>query len=205
MKLDSKYFDSIRVKPEKDLRARENAQRCEWKGCDKKAEHKAPKGRRQEGEYHHFCLAHVREYNKSYNYFSDMSEGEWKNYQDAARTGHRPTWSMADKNTGAASPRGRQAGRPKARKIADPLNLLGKDGKTHNTKKPVRRVIHKLQRKSLTALDLDVDATAEEIKLRYKELVKRHHPDANGGDRACEDKLREIIQAYNYLKGAGFC
>jgi DnaJ-class molecular chaperone len=42
-----------------------------------------------------------------------------------------------------------------------------------------------------------------EIKARFKELVKRHHPDANGGDRGAEDKLREIIQAYNYLKQAG--
>ena len=38
------------------------------------------------------------------------------------------------------------------------------------------------------------------IKARYKELVKRHHPDANGGDRSSEDKLREIIQAYNFLR-----
>jgi DnaJ-class molecular chaperone len=46
-------------------------------------------------------------------------------------------------------------------------------------------------------------ASREDIKTRFKELVKRHHPDSNGGDRAAEDKLREIIQAYNYLKQAG--
>lgn len=46
-------------------------------------------------------------------------------------------------------------------------------------------------------------ATKEEIKARFKELVKRHHPDANGGDTRSEDTLREIIQAYNYLKQAG--
>ena len=43
-----------------------------------------------------------------------------------------------------------------------------------------------------------------EIKVRFKELVKRHHPDANGGDRSSEERLREIIQAYNYLKSVGF-
>ena len=48
-------------------------------------------------------------------------------------------------------------------------------------------------------------AKTPEIKARFKLLVKRHHPDANGGDRTCEDKLREIIQAYNYLKSVGFC
>ena len=44
-----------------------------------------------------------------------------------------------------------------------------------------------------------------QIKARFKALVKRLHPDANGGDRGSEDKLREIIQAYNHLKAAGFC
>ena len=50
----------------------------------------------------------------------------------------------------------------------------------------------------------EVDASGPAIKARFKELVKRHHPDANGGDRSSEDKLREIIQAYNYLKSIGF-
>ena len=54
--------------------------------------------------------------------------------------------------------------------------------------------------KALFTLELDANATEIKIKARYKELVKRHHPDANGGDRSSEDKLREIIQAYNYLR-----
>ena len=68
-----------------------------------------------------------------------------------------------------------------------------------------RRSVHNMERKSLRKLGLDETASAEEIRARYKTLVKRHHPDANGGDRSLEDKLREIIQAYNYLKNAGFC
>jgi curved DNA-binding protein CbpA len=35
--------------------------------------------------------------------------------------------------------------------------------------------------------------------------VKRHHPDTNGGDRGTEDKLREIIEAYRFLKSKGLC
>ena len=54
-------------------------------------------------------------------------------------------------------------------------------------------------------IDLDVGATPAQVKVRFKELVKRHHPDVNGGDRSLEDRLREIIQAYNYLKSAKFC
>ena len=59
-------------------------------------------------------------------------------------------------------------------------------------------------RKAFDALGLEADATTVEIKIRFKALVKRHHPDANGGDRSTEDRLREIIQAYNYLKSIGF-
>ena len=62
-----------------------------------------------------------------------------------------------------------------------------------------------VERKALHELGLEVGAGKEEIKARFKLLVKRHHPDANGGDRASEDKLREIIQAYNYLKSSGAC
>jgi DnaJ-class molecular chaperone len=60
-----------------------------------------------------------------------------------------------------------------------------------------------LEKKALTALGLKQGASKDEIKARFKELVKLHHPDANGGDTRSEEKLREIIQAYNYLKQAG--
>jgi DnaJ-domain-containing protein 1 len=66
-----------------------------------------------------------------------------------------------------------------------------------------RRRLKPLELKSLEALDLGADASRQQIKGRFKELVKRHHPDSNGGDTRSEDKLREIIQAYNYLKQAG--
>jgi DnaJ-class molecular chaperone len=66
-------------------------------------------------------------------------------------------------------------------------------------------MVRNAERKALDTLGLDGRATAPDIKARFKALVKRHHPDANGGDRTCEDKLREIIQAYNYLKSAGLC
>ena len=66
-----------------------------------------------------------------------------------------------------------------------------------------RRQLKPLEKKSLQALDLSGNASRDEIKTRFKELVKLHHPDANGGDKRSGDKLREIIQAYNYLKQVG--
>jgi DnaJ-class molecular chaperone len=65
--------------------------------------------------------------------------------------------------------------------------------------------VRNAERKALSELGLDAGADRAEIKAKFKLLVKRHHPDANNGDRATEDKLREIIQAYNYLKSVGAC
>jgi DnaJ-class molecular chaperone len=68
-----------------------------------------------------------------------------------------------------------------------------------------RRSLRNAERKALHSLGLEEGVSRLDIKARFKELVKRHHPDANGGDRGSEDKLREIIEAYNYLKATGFC
>ncbi|TKB14434.1 MAG: molecular chaperone DnaJ, partial [Mesorhizobium sp.] len=62
-----------------------------------------------------------------------------------------------------------------------------------------------LEAKALETLGLDTKASGKDIKARYKELVKRHHPDANGGDRGSEDRFRDVLQAYRVLKQAGLC
>ena len=174
-------------------------------GCDAGGTHKAPKGRAQEGEYFWFCLDHVREYNKSYNYFSGMNDAAIQAFQRDASIGHRPTWQMGVNAKADETPvRGRRAGRVQlvgGRK--DPFRLFG-DGFQAGPG-PERRKVHNMEARSLSTLGLDKSATAAEIKARYKLLVKRHHPDANGGDRSLEDRLREIIQAYSYLKSVGFC
>jgi DnaJ-class molecular chaperone len=56
------------------------------------------------------------------------------------------------------------------------------------------------ERKALQVMGLGAGATLDDVKAKYKALVKQHHPDANGGDRSTEDRLIEIIKAYNYLK-----
>ena len=75
----------------------------------------------------------------------------------------------------------------------------------HERKTAESRPVHNAERKAFETLDLEVRASAADIKARFKELVKRHHPDANGGDRSSEDRLVEVIRAYNYLKSAKFC
>jgi DnaJ-class molecular chaperone len=80
---------------------------------------------------------------------------------------------------------------------------MAKRAAARRTPGETRRQLKPLERKALVTLDLKVEASKEDIKTRFKDLVKLHHPDANGGDKRSEEKLREIIQAYNYLKQAG--
>jgi DnaJ-like protein len=207
MKTDSPLFDRIRVKPDEDRRLRAQCPACEWPGCKAAATHRAPKGRLREREYWRFCLGHVREYNHSYNFFAGMSEDDIARYQKEAIIGHRPTWKMG-MNGGKPSTRSHSARfHPNLDGADDPLGLFrhfGARADGDHLRRPETRVIHNAERKALDALGLEAEATTKEIKARFKLLVKRHHPDANGGDRSTEDRLREIIQAYKYLKSVGF-
>ena len=175
------------------------------RGCEAAGTHRAPKGRHADGEYFWFCLDHVREYNKSYNYFSGMNDAAIQAFQKDAIVGHRPTWQMGVNAKADEAPRA--GGRAKfgwTERPHDPFRFFGEGFQARHTE-PEKRKAHNMELRSLSTLGLDRNATGAEVKARYKLLVKRHHPDANGGDRSLEDRLREIIQAYSYLKSVGFC
>jgi hypothetical protein len=209
MKFDSPIFDSVRVKPDQDRRLRATCPVCNWPGCEEAAPHRAPKGRLREGEYWRFCLAHVREYNSTYNYFTGMSEDAVARYQKDALTGHRPTWKMGQNGPVRTDGPGRAG--PDLSGAVDPLGIFREiGGRTRwqpGGDRPERegRMVRNAERKALETMGVELDASRADIKAKFKVLVKRHHPDANGGDRTTEDRLREIIQAYNYLKSAGYC
>ncbi len=208
MKANSPLFDRIRVKPDQDRRLRAELPGCQWPGCKAPATHRAPKGRLHASEYWQFCLEHVREYNNSYNFFAGMSEDSIAKYQKEAITGHRPTWKLGSLGGKRAAKRSRTGSRGSDWPADDPFSLFGEGGARragHARTAPEARKIFNAQRRALDALGLEADAKRADIKMRFKMLVKRHHPDANGGDRGSEARLREIIQAYNYLKTAGFC
>ncbi len=211
MKLNSKYFDRIRIRPEGETveKPREEP-RCEWQGCEHVGAHRAPKGRGREGQYFHFCYDHVREYNKTYNYFAGMKDDDVVSYQRSASTGHRPTWTMGVNSSSDKAARfNPNAGWASA--FSDPFGIFGGGEGGHHAHTAGeeaaarRRPLRNLERKSFEALDLEGSESSEEIKARYKVLVKQYHPDANGGDRSAEDQLQKVIQAYHYLKDAGFC
>ena len=210
MKSDSPLFDRIRVKPDKDRRLRAQCPACEWPNCKAPATHRAPKGRLREREYWRFCLEHVREYNHAYKFFAGMSTEDIARYQKEAVIGHRPTWKMG-MNGGRPTSRSHSSRfRPEFGGADDPFGFFRELGGVAGARRggeqrlTESRGVRNAERKALDALGLEADASAQEVKTRFKALVKRHHPDANGGDRSSEDRLREIIQAYNYLKSIGF-
>jgi curved DNA-binding protein CbpA len=204
MKLESKYFDSIRVgsKRQQSAKKETRAPECQWKGCDKPGVHKAPKGRGRDGEYFQFCVDHVRQYNQEYNYFDGMSDAEVNNFRKDALTGHRPTWKTGANAWAHGTRDGARTAEAEARVNAT-ARTTRKARSSRTETSTFRRQLKPLERKSLRTLDLGDEATREDIKARFKELVKIHHPDANGGDSRSEEKLREILQAYNYLKQSG--
>ena len=190
MNLKSQLFDRVRVKPlSRDTRPPDRTV-CQFPGCSRAGDFRAPMGRLYEGHYFCFCLEHVREYNLSYNYFSGMSLEAIERFRRDDLVGHRPTWTMgafreartffAQQCTPCHSDRG-----PRIRSYC-------------GEKAQARYGVAALRALELLGLDDSVDMAV--IRTRYKELVKRLHPDSNSGDRSNEDRLREIIRAYNYLK-----
>jgi DnaJ domain len=178
---------------------------CNWDGCKAPAPHRAPKAPERLREFYWFCGEHVREYNRTWNFFAGMSETQVEHYIKGNITGHRPTWSASQGNpnlhNSTMTGRGRAAmGRAdRFNMFGDPLDPAG----AHKAGPSPARKWPPLVREAFICMELEESATLKDIKLRYKELVKRFHPDAHGGDRATEGQLKQVIQAYNRLKACG--
>ena len=195
MDLTSPLFDKIRIKPRRAAAAApklvEQGPACSHPGCQGKGEFKAPKGRDRENEFFVFCKEHIREYNATYDYFKGMDDDALAKFREADAVGHRPTWKMG--------PRGNQGAHVDETVYAEARTMRRKGARRTGDAAQAPRY-NALALKALHTLDLDANATDTSIKARYKDLVKKHHPDANGGDRSSEEKLREIIKAYNFLR-----
>lgn len=210
MTIDSKLFDRIRIQPRQHApEPQPDVPDCGWEGCAQPGIYKAPKGHRFEGEYHHFCLEHVRHYNTAFNFFADMSEAEReKHLYTTSQTDGRPSWGLGSKPGAYSGPRmpKRDASAPKAKRFSDPLHIWARYARANARGPAPERVIklNEIDRRAFEALGFKASAKSEEIKRAYKALVKIHHPDINGGDKTSEERLRSIIAAYTHLKQKGF-
>jgi hypothetical protein len=170
---------------------------CAIDGCAEEGEFRAPPiygvrhGYDGPGEYRWLCLDHVREFNQSYDFFDGMDQEQifeaqhpvrgWDSNRRIYQTGpsDAPAWSD----------------------FTDPLDAIGSRF-TASVSRPQTpgRTVSAGDRKALKTLGLGEDAERSDIRRRYSELVRKYHPDRNGGDRTQEKHLAEVIAAYTQLK-----
>jgi hypothetical protein len=196
-------FVDIRVRPpeengdaREDVTALKPGERpCEHPGCHAAGSTRAPKSRDLLGEHYWFCQAHAGEYNRSWNFFAGMSEDEVQaRISDELVSGGRPTWPLK------ASPKSRESAAARGF-FRDPFNLFAGSAQARE-RAAKERTIGRLEMQALADLNLEPGAERPAIRARYTELVKRCHPDANGGDRSAEHKLQRVIRAYKTLRKA---
>ena len=166
---------------------------CDAPGCRSVGEHRAPKARSDLSDYYWFCLDHVRQYNKQWNYYEGASAEDLEREIRSSTTWDRPTWPLGT----AAAYRQFVAGEYK-----DPFGALNgdEDMEAASGSGPPRPGSETAEGKSFAIMGLAPPVTELELKTRYKQLVKKHHPDANGGDKQAEERLKIINEAYTTLK-----
>ncbi len=177
-----------------DASARVNE--CNHPGCGAEANHRAPKARNRLDDYYWFCLDHIREYNRNWNYYAGMSDGQVESEIKNDTVWRRPSWPFS--GAGQGDTFGANI------RFRDDLGIFDAAQSSHSRKRKNEQDKRPRQdaqvERALKIMNIDGPVNLTELKSRYKELVKRLHPDANGGDRAAEEKLKDINQAYATIK-----
>jgi hypothetical protein len=168
---------------------------CDRPGCDGEGLYRAPKNRNSLREYFWFCLDHVREYNRAWDFCKGMSQDQIEAMIREDIVGGRPTWPLG----WAGAPRD-----DRRINIDDPFGFFEAEAKAEAARKAHAKATAPKSEADLAmeTLGLTAPLTWQAVRARYKELVKKFHPDANGGDTAAEEKLKSINQAYATLKSA---
>ncbi|TAE82253.1 MAG: hypothetical protein EAZ74_04610 [Alphaproteobacteria bacterium] len=158
---------------------------CDKEGCLELGLYKAPKYRDGRREYYHFCLEHIREFNKNYNFFEGMDDDAMQRFMHESVIGHRPTWRIGDQ--------------PKLSELEleSRLRHFFSDSPSSRSAPSMPTLPERIQR-ALTSFTLEHPVTPKEIKQRYKKLVKQYHPDINKAKHATENFLI-ITESYQCL------
>jgi hypothetical protein len=170
---------------------------CDHPGCAAGGDFRAPKSRLDLHHYYWLCLEHVRAYNSAWNYYGGMSEREIEAEIRNDTTWQRPTWRLGDRH-----------GPGYAARVRDHFAFFTGGGEgtgRDRTRRPeAERRALSAREQALAVFEIEPPFTLPRLKARYKALVKLHHPDAHGGDKAAEEKLKIINQAYATLKASYF-
>ena len=166
---------------------------CDNNDCKEKGEYRAPKSRIKLNEYYFFCLKHVKEYNKSWDFYKGLTVNQIEKSMLKDIVWDRPSWPFK--------------GSPKRiieqidKLVDENYNILNEDNNNRDfyKNKLLDQTITSDQNKALNNLDLKLPVTLEEIKKKYKKLVKIFHPDVNGNDKNAEDKFKMINESYKIL------
>ncbi len=167
------------ARPQQALRA------CDQPGCTGEGAFRAPKSRQDVHNYYWFCLEHVRAYNAAWNYYTGMNEREIEFELRRDTVWQRPTWPLGWRTV--------------QRNLRDPFDVLD-GGKADPHTRRERRAPLSPEEHAAELFELTPPFTLAELKRRYKTLVKQNHPDAHGGDKDAEERLKAINQAYALLK-----
>ena len=176
---------------------------CAAPGCDEAGEFRAPgahaSGFDGPGDYRWFCLDHVRAFNSGYDYFAGMTTEEIIQAQSPIHG-----W---DRESRAFRPTAGIDGAPRWADFSDPLEAIsGRARARKDALRPAQRQDGRLvtpeERRALEVLGLPLDADRKELRNRYSELVRKYHPDRNGGDRSYETRLQGVVEAYQLLRKA---
>jgi hypothetical protein len=193
-----RFGKDIRIKPDAPLPS-PASRPCGKRGCKDEGTFRVPLSRKQLDEHLWFCLQHAREHNETWDYFQGMNEAEIEAFRVDAVTGHRPTWPLGKRTAHVHRARDHRSFRDACRVFGDALDQTAGTPRNGGRARPLTGP----QARALDVLNLEAGASLHQIKARYKELVKRFHPDANGGDRGSEERLKRVIQAYGVLRASG--
>lgn len=174
---------------------------CDIQGCEHLGEYRAPKSRYELRDYYWFCLEHVRLYNQSWDFFKGMSGPEIESHMHRACVWDRPTWRMTQ--AGFNEEKTRQKIYEAFTKGESVFGDFGARTQEDAPKEKAHIDVSSIPHPAVEALqvmDLFPPIEWDEVKARYKTLVKKYHPDTNKGDKQAEERLKKINLAYSILK-----
>ena len=145
--------------------------------CSEEGLFKAPKERDNSKDYRLLCLNHVKEFNKSWNYFTGMSDQQIVDFLRSDMTWHKPTQSFSSSDNFF-----KVLWSNALKDEMDKFKFNNNDLKAFNI------------------LGISVGLKWEKVQEKFKKLVKKFHPDMNSGNKKFEDKLKVITLAYTQLK-----